>query len=86
MIKTGDLVMLKNAKIRGPDGTLKDLPESPDYGVVIGLNLDVVGGPLAAGADEAVCRVMWFDYEGGVRRGHDSITLEFVKDIVRLSR
>ena len=80
MIKVGDMVVLKHAKIRGPDGTLKELEEAPYYGVVIGLN---VGHPAT---DEEICRVMWFDREDGARLDNEGTTLELTEDLEKISR
>lgn len=82
MIKVGDMVVLKHAKIRGPDGTLKELEEAPYYGVVIGLK---VGHPDPA-TNEKVCRVMWFDREDGARRDNEGTTIEFIEDLEKISK
>ena len=80
MLNKGDLVILRHAKIRGPDGALKDLTEAPDYGVIISLN---VGHPAT---NEEICRVMWFDQETGARRGEKRTTLELIKDLKKISK
>ena len=80
MLNKGDLVILRHAKIRGPDGILKELAEAPDYGVVISLN---VGHPTT---NEEICRIMWFDQLTGARRGENGTTLELVKDLEKISK
>ncbi len=81
MIKVGDLVMLKNAKIRGPDGTLKELEEAPDYGVVLATNVNAI-----TANEEDVCRVMWFDRNSGPRTGNKRTTLEFTEELEKISK
>jgi hypothetical protein len=82
MIKVGDLVVLKDATIRGPDGNLKQLEEAPYYGVVIGLN---TGHPDPA-TNEKICRIMWFTKGGEPARTNDGLTLEYIKDIEKISK
>ena len=79
MIKVGDLVMLKNAKIRGPDGNLKELEESPYYGIIISIN---VGHPAV---NNPICRVLWFDQKTGARTGNEAISLELTEDLEVIS-
>jgi hypothetical protein len=82
MIKVGDLVMLKDAKIRDPVGTLRKLKEAPDYGIV----LEVYENKCKSTEDDSVCRVMWFDCDGGARAGEPGTTLEIPSKLEKISK
>ena len=84
MIKTGDMVIQKWAKIRGPDGKLKELEDSPYYGIVIAAKVDIPRyNKEIAGL---VHRVLWFDKESGARRDVNAITIELESDIEKISK
>ncbi len=82
MISVGDMVIQKWAKIRGPDGKLKQLEESPYYGIVIAADVDMPRyNKEVAGK---VHRVIWFDRDG-VRREDQQVTIELEKDLEKVS-
>ena len=83
MIKTGDMVIQKWAKIRGPNGKLKQLEESPYYGIVIAENIDI---PSATDPPRRVHRVLWFTEDSGARRDQNAITIELETDLEKISR
>lgn len=83
MIKTGDMVIQKWSKIRGPDGKLKQLEESPYYGIVIATNMDIPRHKKEI--QGAVHRVLWFDRETGARKGDSAITIELESDLEVIS-
>lgn len=84
MIKTGDMVIQKWAKIRGPDGKLKQLEESPYYGIVIAAEVDMPR--YKKEIQGAVHRVLWFDKESGARRDENAITIELGTDLEKISQ
>ena len=83
MINLGDMVIQRWAQIREPNGNLRQLEESPYYGIVIAEDIDI---PSTTDPPRRVHRVLWFEKETGVRRDEQQMTIELEQDLKKISK